>query len=85
MVTLAGDVSLTHLRLLACWLWSAAFVHLEKSKQICTSDILDRTTGVLKLLFPHSRLTAKKGLMQLVLSKREIIARQPVYLAIKLT
>jgi hypothetical protein len=59
-------------------------LHLEESQQICTSNVTDRTTSVLKLLFPHGRHTVKQGLVQLVLSKREIVARQPVYLAIKL-
>jgi hypothetical protein len=78
MVVVVGAVCLILTRLLhfVCLLAtiSSFLLHSEESKQFRTGSIMHRTTSILKALPPDSRHTIKEGLMQLILSEREIVA-----------
>jgi hypothetical protein len=78
-VTVAEAASLTLLSLLKfdgpLAMISSLLLHMKESKQIRMGGIANRTTGILVLFLPDGRHTIKEGLMQLILSEREISAR----------
>jgi hypothetical protein len=54
---------------------SRLLLHTKESKQVHTGGIRNGTTSILVLFLPDGRHTIKEGLMQLILSEREISAR----------